>query len=143
MVTVRYLVEQLNRAYRAGQVQDAEHILELLVAQVTEAPTITATPETIIACAKCHDTGAPEYRLRRVMGRYVLLCVRNGDGCWERSPHPTCSFKDHQGVPCGFPAEARVAYGRDETVTEEVCALHVGASLTPAHGTLTVYPLEV
>jgi len=30
-----------------------------------------------------------------------------------------------------------------QTVTEDVCALHVGAMLTPAHGKITVYPLEV
>lgn len=142
-MNLRYLIEQLDRAYRSGQVQDVEHILALVLDQITAVPALTATPETILACAKCHDTAAPEYRLRRVMGRYVLLCYRGGEGCWERSPRPTCSFKDHQGVPCGFPAEARVAYGQDQTATEDVCAVHVGACLTPAHGAITVYPLEV
>ena len=142
MANLRQLVFQLNRACQAGQRSDIEPILVALL-KLASAPAIVATPETIVACAKCHDTDAQEYRLRRVMGRYVLLCFKNGDGCWEHSPRPMCSFKDHQGVSCGLPAEARVAYGEDQTAVEDVCALHVGACLTPAHGKITVYPLEV
>lgn len=143
MATLRALVDRLAYTHAAGQVKDVDHILTLLADYVASAPVIVATPETLVACAKCHDVAAPEYRLRRVMGRYVLLCFKGGDGCWERSPQPTCSFKDEQGVQCQFPAEALVAYGADQTVTESVCALHVGACLTPAHGKITVYPVEI
>ena len=143
-MTIRYLVTQLLRAHGTGQAADVDHILGLLVeATATPGPAIVATPETIVACAKCFDTEAQEYRLRRIMGRYVLLCFKNGDGCWEHSPRPTCSYKDHEGVQCQFPAEALVTYGADQTISESVCALHVGACLTPAHGKITVYPLEI
>mgnify|MGYP001480123898 CR=1 FL=1 len=141
MANFRWLITELNRACRFGQRSDIEPILVALN-ELAELPVVVATPGTIVACAKCHDTDAPEYRLRRVMGRYVLLCFKNGDGCWEHSPRPTCSFKDEQGVACGFPAEARVAYGEDQTVIDDMCPLHVGACLTPAHGKITVYPLE-
>jgi hypothetical protein len=142
-MTLQHLITRAYNAFKQGQLQDVEHILELLAMQATSAPVITATPDTLVACATCHDTDAPEYRLRRVMGRYVLLCFKNGDGCWERSPRPTCSFKDDQGVHCQIPAEVRITYGEDQTTHEDVCALHVGAMLTPAHGKITVYPLEV
>ena len=107
-----------------------------------EEPRIVAPPGTIVACAMCHDIEAPQYRLRRVMGRYILLCFKGGQGCWERHPVPMCSFKDEQGVQCGTPAEMRVAFGRDQVVFQDVCALHLGACMTPAHGQATVYPLD-
>lgn len=109
----------------------------------SEAPRIVATPETLVSCAICHDIAAPQYRLRRVMGRYILLCYKGGQGCWERHPTPTCAFKDEQGVQCSFPAEMRVCFGHDQVVSQEVCALHLGAVMTPAHGPATVYPLDV
>jgi hypothetical protein len=143
MATPRQIIDQFMVAYRAGDLAEAERLTAVMVEMMPDVPLIRVVPGTIIACAKCHDTAAAEYRLRRVMGRYVLLCYKNGEGCWERSPLPMCSFKDAQGVPCGYPAEARVAYGQDQTLTEDVCALHVGACLTPAVGKITVYPLEV
>ena len=143
MATLRYLIEQLNRAHQAGQEQDADHILTLVTEQVMSTPVFTVAPDTIVACAKCHDIDAPEYRLRRIMGRYALLCFKNGDGCWEHSPRPTCEFKDHEGVQCQFSAEVHVTYGTDETVSSDVCPLHVGAVMTPACGKITVYPLDI
>lgn len=93
-----------------------------------EQTKIVATPDVLIYCSTCYDVGAPEYRLRRKSGKYILLCYKQGDGCWERYPQPVCEFKDHQGVQCVNSAEWEVAYGQNQIKTQR-CVLHVGPAL--------------
>ena len=78
--------------------------------------TVVVPPDTPLYCYCCHDIEAPEYRLRRSSGKYITLCYRHGEGCWERSARPMCSFKDHQGVQCDQVAEFDIAFGRDMLV---------------------------
>jgi hypothetical protein len=92
-------------------------------------PLITSTPDVLIYCANCYDTESPEYRLRRKSGKYLLLCFKNGEGCWERSPKPICSFKDNYGIQCTNQAEWEIAYGDNQTKTQR-CVIHVGQALS-------------
>ena len=80
-----------------------------LFAELTDLAAATAAgfravlvpPDTPLFCFYCHDTEAPEYRLRRKGGKYVALCHRPGtiEGCWDRDVAPMCEYKDHEGYP--------------------------------------------
>jgi hypothetical protein len=91
--------------------------------------TVVVPPDTPLYCYCCHDIEAPEYRLRRSSGKYITLCYRHGEGCWERSARPMCSFKDHQGVQCDQVAEFEISYGRDMLVKVNRCLVHVAPAL--------------
>lgn len=93
---------------------------------------VLVPPDTPLYCADCHDSEAPQYRLRRRGGKYVALCYRPGttDGCWEQDATPMCDYKDHQGVQCINVAEWGIAYGPDKLQTANRCVLHVAPALS-------------
>jgi hypothetical protein len=91
---------------------------------------IVASPGTPLVCFKCHDTEARAYRMRRLAGKYILLCFKEGVGCWERTPHMPCEFKDSEGIQCTLLAEWKVCFGADMLVRTDVCCIHVGAVLS-------------
>ena len=106
---------------------------EVVIGEVPDQPSvIVAPPDTIVYCHSCHDCAAPEYRLRRSCGKYILLCHRPGtaDGCWGRTAKPMCAFKDQQGIQCTNAAEFHIAFGRDMLMQTSRCVLHVAPALT-------------
>lgn len=88
------------------------------------------TPEVPLFCFQCHDAEAVEYRLVRRAGKYIALCFKGGQGCWEQNPPPLCEYKDHQGVQCGYHAEWTVSYGLDKLMRTNRCLLHVAPALS-------------
>jgi len=91
---------------------------------------IVATPDVIVYCDECHDCEAPEYRIRRSGGKYILLCYKDGQGCWERSPKTMCQFTDFQGVQCELAAEWHISYGACKVASTCRCSIHVAPALT-------------
>lgn len=98
--------------------------------QPADQPRIVATPDVLLYCFHCHDAEAPEYRLRRKGGKYIALCFKSGEGCWERAVPPTCDYTDHQGVECTFVAEWEIAYGADMLMRAHRCVMHIGPALS-------------
>jgi hypothetical protein len=93
---------------------------------------VMVPPDTPLFCFYCHDTEAPEYRLRRKGGKYVALCHRPGtvEGCWDRDVAPMCEYKDHEGIQCDHVAEWRVAFGHDLLMSTHRCLIHVPPALS-------------
>ena len=100
------------------------------VPPMDHAASVRISPGTLLACFKCGDTAAPLYLLKRSAGKYVPLCFKDGEGCWERSPRCACEFTDGQGVHCQNLAEWKICFGRDKLMRTNVCVLHVGAVLS-------------
>lgn len=106
-----------------------------------ESPVLIPSPGTPLVCHVCQDIEAPQYRLRRQAGKYILLCYKNGEGCWERHPARNCEYTDNQGVECTLLAEWTVGFGKDQLVKTHVCSVHVGAVLSDV-SEHTVTPLD-
>ena len=94
--------------------------------------TVLVPPDTPLFCFYCHDTEAPEYRLRRKAGKYVALCHRPGtiEGCWDRDVAPMCEYKNHEAVQCDQVAEWVVAFGKDMLMRTHRCLIHVPPALS-------------
>ena len=105
-----------------------------------ETRIVLVTPDVPLFCNHCHDTEAPEYRLRRAAGKYIALCFKNGEGCWERTTVPQCEYTDNQGVQCLFESEWEVRFGSDQLMRTNRCVAHVGPALCDV-GEHRVFPI--
>ncbi len=93
-------------------------------------PNIAMAPGTPLYCYSCGDIEAPLYLFKRMAGKYVPLCYRNGEGCYERSGHPMCDFKDNMGLGCSNHAEWLICFGKDMLMRAKRCCLHAFEGLS-------------
>jgi hypothetical protein len=133
-ITADFIVTDPDDIAKITDVQTSDatitQICDYLMGQGFKA--VLVPPDTPLYCAECHDSEAPQYRLRRRGGKYVALCYRPGttEGCWEQDATPMCDYKDHQGVQCTNVAEWGIGYGPDKVVTAHRCLLHVAPALS-------------
>jgi hypothetical protein len=84
-------------------------------------------------CHKCGDIDAPEYLLKRSGGKYIALCYKGGEGCWEQSANGPCEFVDHEGVQCTLLAEWEIGGAANGTPRKRVCVAHVAPVLSDSY----------
>lgn len=93
------------------------------------SPRLVAPPDVHLFCFSCGDVEAQELRLRRKAGKYILLCFKNGQGCWEHHPRPQCEHKDHEGIACKYQAEWEICFGPEKLDRVRTCVAHVAPHL--------------
>ena len=126
---VKAAVTGLLAKIQACQWGDAQGIAEDMLTALANQPNVAMAPGTPLFCYNCGDIEAPLYLFKRMAGKWVPLCFKNGDGCWERACPPLCDFKDYQGIQCSLDAEWLICYGKDMLMRTKRCSCHAFEAL--------------
>jgi len=127
---LRAMILQVDALLKVGKVEESDALLTAAIEAAASQPNVAMAPGTPLYCYACGDIEAPLYLFKRMAGKYVPLCYRNGEGCYERSGHPMCDFKDHMSLGCSNHAEWLICYGKDMLMRSKRCCLHAFEGLS-------------